>query len=72
MRSNQGPARPGMLPGGGRQKVWRISTHPVRSRTQSLGVVRCRSVFRMGLAISPTQNPAYCPAPNGFRHRCYR
>jgi hypothetical protein len=43
----------------GRQKVWRTSTHPVRSRTQSRGVVRCRSVFRRGGSNSPTQNPAY-------------
>lgn len=45
--------------GGGRQKVWRISTHPVRSRTQSHSVAMCRFVFRMVGAISPTPNPAY-------------
>jgi hypothetical protein len=43
----------------GRQKVWRTSTHPVRSRIQSQGVVRCHSVFRMGWVISPRRNPAY-------------
>src|SRR5713101_3024748 len=43
----------------GRQKVWRTSTHPVRGRIQSQGVVRCRSVFRMAGAISQRQNPAY-------------
>lgn len=45
--------------GWGRQKVWRTSTHPVRSRTQSRGLVTCRSIFRRGGSISPAQNPAY-------------
>jgi len=35
------------------------STHPVRSRSQSLGVIGCHFVFRMGRSISQTQNPAY-------------
>ena len=43
-----------MEPCGGRQKVWRTSTHPVRSRIQSRGVVRCRSVFR---AADRTRRP---------------
>jgi hypothetical protein len=50
----------------GRQKVWRTSTHPVRSRIQSQGVVRCHFVFRIGESISPTQNPAYSP-PSAHR-----
>src|SRR5438132_4431113 len=47
--------------GRGRQKILRTSTHLVRSRFQSLSVVRCRSVFRIAGAISPIQNPAYSP-----------
>jgi hypothetical protein len=43
------------------QKVLRTSTHAVRSRTRSGGVVRCRFVFRTGRVISLTQNPAYSP-----------
>jgi hypothetical protein len=43
------------------QKVLRTSTHPVRSRTQSEDVVRCRFVFEVGGANSPIQNPAYAP-----------
>jgi len=43
------------------QNVLRTSTHPVRSRTQSDGVVRCRFVFKVGGSNSPTQNPAYSP-----------
>jgi hypothetical protein len=34
---------------------------PVRIRSQSLGVIGCRFVFRTGGVISPTQNPAYSP-----------
>ena len=48
--------------GRGRQKILRTSTHLVRSRFQSLSVVRCRSVFRIAGAISPIQNPAYAPS----------
>src|SRR5205807_9517867 len=35
------------------------STNPVRSRSQSLGVIGCRFVFGTGRVISPIQNPAY-------------
>ncbi len=46
----------------GIQEVGRTSTHPVRSRSQSLGVIGCRFVFRTGRVISPIQNPAYAPS----------
>ncbi len=59
MRSNHFRRPSNVNRGVGRQKVWRTSTHPVRSRTQSRGVVRCRSVFRRGGSNSPTRNPAY-------------
>src|SRR5450759_4318597 len=39
MRLNRRPAPGDAADGGGRQKVWRTSTHPVRSRTQSQDVV---------------------------------
>jgi hypothetical protein len=39
----------------------RTSTHPVRSRTQSQGVVRCRFVFTRGGLNSRIQNPTYSP-----------
>jgi hypothetical protein len=45
----------------GRQKVWRTSTHPVRRRTQSRGVVRCRSVFRRGRVELPDTEPGLWP-----------
>jgi hypothetical protein len=37
--------------------------YSVRSRSQSLGVIGCRFVFRTGRVISPIQNPAYSPPP---------
>jgi hypothetical protein len=43
------------------QKVLPTSMHPVRSRTQSEGVIGCRFVFKVGGANSPRQNPAYSP-----------
>jgi hypothetical protein len=46
----------------GKTEVWRTSTHPVRSRIESQGVIRCHSVFRIGESMSPTQNPAYAPS----------
>jgi hypothetical protein len=50
-----------MSTGVGRQKVLRTSTHPVRSRSQSLYVIGCCFVFTTGRSISPIQNPAYSP-----------
>ena len=43
------------------QKALRTSTHSVRSRPQSQGVVWCRFVFRVSGTISPIQDPAYAP-----------
>ena len=45
----------------GIQKVLRTRTHPVRSRSRSGCVVKCRFVLRMGVVKSLIQNPAYSP-----------